>query len=201
MDRKLSVAKNLLLQILAGIIFAFLNFGTHYLNGFNPVPLYADTLFTTTAAFISGLCGTVCVVLFHLLFIIVYHSEAYSLAWGICSLSVVIIVRLYLRKRSIIELIDVILLIFITAIIISLEGAVIFTILDAITNYKEDSQVRFMYGLLSQNSIPVFISALLPRVPVNILDKALCLSLGYLLYKWLKKMMDKFSTKKETEAE
>lgn len=107
----------------------------------------------------------------------------------ICSLSIVVIIRLYLKRRTVIEVADIILLIFLITLIVSFEGAIIFMTLNALADYEEDSQIRFMYTVLSSSNIPSFISALLPRIPVNIIDKAICVPLGYLCYKGLEKMM------------
>lgn len=63
-------AKNppLKIQISLGIAFAFLNLLLHFLNNFNPVPLYADTLFTLSATFLGLTSGLICAVLSHILF-------------------------------------------------------------------------------------------------------------------------------------
>lgn len=176
---------SLKLQIFLGLIFAICNLGLNLLNQVKPdfsIPLYLDTLFTVSASFFGLVSGLICAVLYHLACTFVNHYELVTLVWTICNLSVVVIIRLYILKRHEIYILDIILLIFLTALVISIEGAIIFTVLNVITEYKEDSQIRFMYSLLSSNSVPVFISALLPRVPVNILDKGICLSLGYLCY-------------------
>lgn len=187
-------AKNfpLKIQVPLGIAFAFLNLVLHFLNNFNPVPLYADTLFTVSAAFFGLTSGLICAVLSHVLFLLSYHFAAVTLFWMICSLSVVFIIRIYLKRRKVIEITDIVLLIFLVTLILSFEGAIIFMFLNALANYEEDSQVRFMYTFLSSSDIPTFISALLPRIPVNILDKGLCVPLGYLCYKGVGKMLKRF---------
>ncbi|MBQ6027921.1 MAG: hypothetical protein IJL24_00125, partial [Treponema sp.] len=88
-----------------------------------------------------------------------------------------------------IEITDLILLVFLISLIVSVEGATIFTVLNVFTGYKEDSQVKFMYALLSSNSVSVFISALLPRVPVNILDKAISVCIGWLCFRGVSKII------------
>ncbi len=183
-------AKNppLKIQIPLGIAFAFLNLGLHFLNRFNPVPLYADSLFTVSAAFFGLTSGLICAVLSHILFLLAYHFGAESLFWMICSLSIVAIIRLYLKRRTVIEVADIILLIFLITLIVSFEGAIIFMLLNALADYEEDSQIRFMYTFLSSSNIPSFISALLPRIPVNIIDKAICVPLGCLCYKGVRKI-------------
>ncbi|WP_296333332.1 hypothetical protein [uncultured Treponema sp.] len=169
-------------QVILGILFAFLNFAVNCLNKYNPFPLYMDTLFTVSASFFGMTSGLICAILYHFICTFINHYEISTLVWAVCSLTVVLIIRIYLLKRNKIGAIDILLLVFLVALSVSLEGAIIFTIMHALTNYAEDSHVKFMYTLLSSNNIPVFISALLPRVPVNILDKGICVSLGYLCY-------------------
>lgn len=168
-----------------GVVFAFLNLGLHYLNSFFSIPLYMDTLFTVTAAFFSLASGIVCALVFHLVCTLVYDFPLYSMAWSVCSLTVVFIIRFYLAKRDENSLFDILAIFFIIVLVVSFEGAVIFTILEASANYADDSQVRFMYTLLRSFKIPVFLSALLPRFPVNLVDKAICVPLGFLCYKGL----------------
>lgn len=185
-------------QLWLGVLCATLEFGLYFLyqNLFNPLPLYMDTLFTTAASFFGPISGCICAFLFHTICISVFQYPIYNFAWSICSFSVVLIIRLYvsIRKKSIgkkIEILDIVLLVFIVALIISIEGALIFTILNFAVNYTEDSQVRFMFAFLSSNNVSTFISALLPRVPVNILDKGICVTLGYFAYKGMKKLFNR----------
>ena len=177
-------------QIPLGVLFAALNIGVNYLQNYNPVPLYMDTIFTITASFFGGICGLISALLYHITTTIIYAKvPLWSLVWAICSLTIVLIIRIYIRIRQKIEITDLILLVFLISLIVSIEGATIFTVLNVFTGYKEDSQVRFMYALLSSNSVSVFISALLPRVPVNILDKAISTCIGWLSYKGVKKLI------------
>ena len=181
--------KPLLIQILLGLAFGLLNHGVYFLQSFNPVPLYMDTLFTVTASFFGAVSGVIAAALYHILYLFFYHNvELSSLVWMICSLTIVLIIRLYIKIRKKVEFPDIILLIFLIALIISLEGAIIFTILNKLADFKEDSQIKFMYALLNNNSFSVFVSALLPRVPVNILDKAICVFLGWFSYKGIQKL-------------
>ncbi|MDD5928667.1 MAG: hypothetical protein PUC37_02580 [Spirochaetales bacterium] len=177
-------------QIPLGIIFACLNIGVNYLQNFNPVPLYMDTIFTISASFFGGICGIISGLLYHITTTIIYSKvPLWSLVWAICSLTIVLIIRVYIKIRKKIEIPDLILLVFLISLIVSIEGATIFTVLNVFTGYNEDSQVKFMYALLSSNSISVFISAWLPRVPVNILDKAISICIGWLSFKGIKKLI------------
>lgn len=190
------------LQLLLGIILGILNYGVNCLQeAFNPVPLYMDTLFTVTASFLGVFSGTICAAMYHILCCILKNRELSSLCWSICSFSIVLIIRLFIRyhnkniKRKP-EFLEMLFLIFVIVIVISLEGAIIFTILQAVVKYREDSQVRQMYLLLIRNNIPVFVSAFLPRLPVNILDKGICVTLGYFCFRWIEKLTEKKSEKK-----
>ncbi|MCR4940911.1 MAG: hypothetical protein K5930_12525 [Treponemataceae bacterium] len=176
-------------QIILGFLFAALNLGVKFLQDLNPIPLYMDTIFTIAASFFGGLCGSICATLHHVVCSIIVEKNASGLVWSLCSYTVVLIIRLYVRKRKKQEFLDILLIIFIMAIIISIEGALIFTVMNVLNTYREESQVRFMYSFLSRNNLPVFVSALLPRVPVNILDKGICVSLGYLCHKGIKKLL------------
>ena len=135
--------------------------------------------------FFSLASGIVCALVFHLVCTLVYDFPLYSMAWSVCSLTVVFIIRFYLAKRDENSLFDILAIFFIIVLVVSFEGAVIFTILEASADYADDSQVRFMYTLLRSFKIPVFLSALLPRFPVNLVDKAICVPLGFLCYKGL----------------
>ena len=188
----------LLLQILLGIIFGFLNHAVYFLQSFNPVPLYMDTLFTVAASFFGAVSGVIAAALYHILYLLFYQNvAASSLVWMICSLTIVLIIRLYIKIRKRVEFPDIILLIFLIALIISVEGAVIFTVLNACTNFTEDSQIKFMYALLNSNNVSVFVSALLPRVPVNILDKAICVLLGWFSFKGVRKILEAITASKK----
>ena len=177
-------------QIPLGIIFACLDIGVNYLQRFNPVPLYMDTIFTITASFFGGLCGFICALLYHALTTLIYSKVLlWSMIWAICNLTIVIIIRVYIQIRKKIEITDLVLLVFLISLIISVEGSAIFTVLNVFTGYREDSQVKFMYALLSGNSISIFVSALLPRVPVNILDKAISVCIGWFCFKGVSRLI------------
>ncbi len=177
-------------QLPLGIVFALLNIAVNYLQNFNPVPLYMDTIFTISASFFGGVCGVISALLYHIATTVIYAKvPLWSLVWAICSLTIVLIIRVYIKIRKKIEITDLILLVFLISLIVSVEGATIFTFLNVFTGYKEDSQVKFMYALLSSNSVSVFISALLPRVPVNILDKAISVCIGWLCFSGVSKII------------
>ena len=178
-----SAFSNTFLQIPLGVAFGLMNLAPHYLNSHFRLPLYMDTIFTVTAAFFSLTAGLVCAAVFHIVSVFIYHFSPYSLFWAICSFSIVVIIRFYVSRKEKIGLIDIVFLIFLISFIISFEGAAVFTVMNMLTNFTETSQVRFMYSLLKSANLPVFISALLPRIPANIVDKTIAMIFGWLCYK------------------
>ena len=182
---------NIFFQILSGLAFGLMNLGPHYFNSHFRLPLYMDTIFTVTAAFFSLTAGLVCAAFFHIVSVFVYNFSTYSLFWSICSFSIVFIIRIYILRHKKIGLIDIVFLIFLISLIISFEGATIFTVMNILANYKETSQVRFMYSLLKSANLPVFISALLPRIPANIVDKTIAMIFGWLCYKGICRIFPK----------
>ena len=182
MEIRLNIKTKFYMQLILGLVFGFLNYGAKMLQGFNPIPLYMDTLFTVTASFFGLFCGLVSGTIYHLTSLFLMHQTVENFTWVLCSYTLVLIIRLYTRRKEVLSLVDVVILFFMAALIISFEGAIIFVSLKTLANYREDSQVRNMYLMLSRGNIPVFVSALLPRVPMNLLDKAISVSLGALLY-------------------
>ena len=106
------------------------------------------------------------------------------------------IIRLYLHKKDKINFLNDLLPIYLTAVlVISLEGAIISTILYQTADYQESTGIRFLTVILIRQQLPVIFSALMSRIPINILDKAITTLLGYLIYlgadKFLKNRINK----------
>lgn len=177
------------IQITLGILLGILNFALYCLQSFNILPLYMDSVFVVCASFFGGICGFVSATVHHLLCIFINGADAFSFIWALCSYTIVGVIRMYVRKAKIISALDIVFIVFIIVLIVSVEGALIFMALRSVSNFQEDSQVKPMYLLLAKIGIPAFFSALLPRVPVNILDKGICVSLGYLSYIGLAKVL------------
>lgn len=182
----------ILFQIITGLLCALLNLALCSIQDYYPIPLFMDTVFTVTGSLFGAVSGVIAAFLFHLFSMLVHSNPPSDLTWSICSLTIVLIIRLYLRKRNIkqtkLDFFDVLLLLIIIAIIISIEGAVIFTILRALVEYRETAQVRTFYLYLLRFDIPVFLSAFIPRIPVNLLDKGICVTIGLFCYKGLCKI-------------
>lgn len=182
---------SILFQIVLGLVFAGLNFLVSLIQSFEIIPLFLDTIFTATASFFGLLCGFISATVYHSLCIIIWKEELIKFIWALCSYSLVLIIRLYIRKKTKLSLADIINLIFLNAVIISIEGAFIFLILHTVIKYNEDSSVRTMYLILIKNNISIFISSLLSRIPVNILDKGISVVGGYYSYLGIRKLYNK----------
>lgn len=179
LNRKFSVRAQVLLGAVCGL------FDLHVCSlqeRFNPVPLFMDTLFTITASFFGGIAGAISAVVFRILNTVMFAEQMPSLAWVVVALTIVLIIRLYVRVRQEFTAIDIVLLSFIIGLIVSAEGALVFSLLNIFADYREGVSVRQMYIFLKSNGLPLFICALLPRVPMNLLDKGICVPLGYLIF-------------------
>lgn len=186
LNKKFSVKMQILLGVACGLLELLADLLQEY---FNPVPLFMDTLFTITASFFGGIAGIISAVLFHVLNKVLYARTLFYLSWIAVSLTIVLIIRLYIRVRREYTAIDIVLLSFIVGIAISAEGALIFSMLHIFADYREDMPVRQMYLFLKSNGLPLFICALLPRVPINLLNKGICVPLGFLIYMGARKFI------------
>lgn len=179
-------------QIILGVVFGLLEYGMIWLNSLNSAPLYMDTIFTTAAS-LSGLwSGLLCAAVFHILNVALSGG---SVLWSICSFSLVLVFRVYISKRKSVGFLDIVFLVFAISFVISLEGAVIFAVLHKISGFQETSSVRTMYMLLRKIDLPVIVSAFLPRVPANLVDKGICIFLGFLIWRMEMKISEKFIRK------
>ena len=185
-------------QVILGVACGLLEVLVNFLQEhFNPVPIFMDTLLTITASFFGGISGALSAVIFRVLAKVLHNQTPFAFFWLVCSLSLVAIIRLFVRARRELSAMDIVLLSFMASIIISVEGAFVFSLLHVIADYREDPSVRQMYLFLKSNGIPLFISALLPRVPMNLLDKGICVPLGFLLYAVARRIMPERTTREE----
>ena len=93
-----------------------------------------------------------------------------------------VIIRLYLHKKDTINFLDLLPIYLIAVLVISLEGAIISTLLYQTAGLQEVTGIKFFTVILLQQHIPIILSSLLSRIPINILDKAITTLLGYLIY-------------------
>lgn len=105
-------------QIIIGIVAAFFEFLMVVVNAdFLKLPIYFDCIWTCAASFFSPLSGIICAVCYHFPVIIMYHHGWPSLMFALCSLSVVLCVRIFMNYKKNLP--------FILSFIISIEGGII----------------------------------------------------------------------------
>lgn len=185
----------ILFQIVIGVICGLLNTVCSYLNRFS-LPLYLDTVFTIVASFFGTLSGVISAALFHFINFMIPQSK--SLFFFIfCSLTIVLIIRLYvkvyMKNRERVTYLNLLVLYFIIAIFIALEGAIIYACVYRIFAFEELTNAKYLTLMLLRQNIPLLAAAFLARLPVSLVDKALSLFGGF----WIACGINKFLTRKE----
>ncbi|MBO7174816.1 MAG: hypothetical protein J6V57_03600 [Spirochaetaceae bacterium] len=182
-------------QIILGIICLTLNVLTTVVSQAPYNPLFLDTIFIVTASFFGWISGLITSGLTNLFAMIILKVDLSSAWFSLCSISYVIIVRLYVQKKAKINWLDLLPIYLIAVLVISVEGAIISTLLYQNTEFREFTGIRFFTVILIRQHIPIILSSLLSRIPINILDKAITTLLGYLIYlgadKFLKNRINK----------
>lgn len=182
-------------QIILGIIYLTLNVLTTVVSQAPYNPLFLDTIFIVTASFFGWISGLITSGLTNLFAMIILKVDLSSAWFSLCSISYVIIVRLYVQKKAKINWLDLLPIYLIAVLVISVEGAIISTLLYQNTEFREFTGIRFFTVILIRQHIPIILSSLLSRIPINILDKAITTLLGYLIYlgadKFLKNRINK----------
>lgn len=182
-------------QIVLGIICLALNLLVTYLSQTPYNPLFLDTIFIVTASFFGWISGLITAGCANLFTTILRGDHLSGLWFALCSISFVVIIRLYLHKKDTINVLDLLPIYLIAVLVISLEGAIISTLLYQTVGLQEVTGIKFFTVILLRQHIPIIFSSLLSRIPINILDKAITTLLGYLIYlgadKFLKNRINK----------
>ena len=182
-------------QIVLGIICLALNLLVTYLSQTSYNPLFLDTIFIVTASFFGWISGLIAAGFANLFTTILRGDHLSGLWFALCSISFAVIIRLYLHKKDTINFLDLLPIYLIAVLVISLEGAIISTLLYQTTGLQEVTGIKFFTVILLRQHIPIIFSSLLSRIPINILDKGITTLLGYLIYlgadKFLKNRINK----------
>ena len=185
-------------QLVMGAVFGALNVLVTQLVNLLHIPLFLDEFFNAAGAFFGWAGGFTSVLVHRTLSIIlpaVANPEQFSFVpidclFGICDIPVVVLVRLMFRKDRHISMIKLLLCGVILAIIISILGGGIFTFLFTFCGYGEISSVRYLTMLLTGSRIPLAPSAMLSRIPINLIDKPACVFLGYLIARLVRRLLN-----------
>ena len=165
-------------QLVLGLICGLLNmFGSKMAEGLS-LPIFNDTLFTVLASFFGWTAGITSALGYHILFCLFIQNGFSGFLFVICSLSMVLIVRLYIKNKEKLSLMDFVFMIFISALVISFEGGIIFVFVFNQFDFKETVEVNKITYILIRQQIPLLFSSWLSRIPVNLLDKTLAVLAG-----------------------
>ena len=172
-------------QLILALIFTPLNILISYLSTVSQFPFFMDMIFIYAASFFGLTCGIIVGMgtsFFTAIFI--QHLLMHGI-YSICCITGSLLTWLLITREknfesSVLFWIRLVLLFFISTIVISLEGSMIYYIFFSNSvGQNENSTVMFLtYTLVLQN-FGLVISAFLARLPVNLFDKALAVFGGF----------------------
>ena len=175
-------------QVFLALIFTPLNILVSYLSTFFQFPFFMDMIFVYAASFFGLPCGIIVGVgtsLFNSIF--VQHTIKHTL-YAICCITGTIFTWLLITRYKDFEFkvmlsIRLMVLVFLSTIVISLEGSLIYYFFFSNTVVQnENSTVMFLIYTLVLQDFGLIISAFLARLPVNLSDKAIAVFAGFGIY-------------------
>ena len=148
-----------------------------------------DMIFVYTGSFFGLICGLI-VCLCHSIWAIFFHQNFFYFFYSICCITGTLLTKVLVTRYEDFSWIRLALLFFISTIIISLEGSIIYTVFFAEkVGDNENSTVMFLtYTLIMQN-LGVQMSAFLARLPVNLFDKAIAVFGGFGIFLAIRKFI------------
>lgn len=189
-------------QVFLALIFAPLNILISYLSAFFQFTFFMDMIFVYAASFFGIPCGIivgVCSSLFNA--IVIQHIFKHVL-YALCCITGTLLTWLFITRQQTFEnriffWIRLVLMFFISTVVISLEGSLIYSLFfSGIAGQNENSTVLFLtYTLVLQN-FGLILSAFLARLPVNLFDKALAVFGGYGIYAGVNALINFCNAKK-----
>ena len=147
------------------------------------IPLYMDSIWNVAASFYSLASGLTCGVVFQIAVVVAGLSKPSSLVFTICSVTITLTVRLFVRCTPRLvnltqKILAVIVLIIAQTFLISIEGGLLYILIFDATRYGELSSTNsFVYSFFMQG-FPYAFSAIVGRIPVNLADKAIAVLVG-----------------------
>lgn len=171
-------------ELLTGVIFGVLNSTFSTFFGKIGSPIFMDTIFAVTAAFVGWWSGIISVIVFAIMS--AFKSEAgvrlVSALFTICVMVMICIVRIIYRKRERVSIISLFYVYILCVVFVSIIGAIISTYAFNKFDYPDYNSVRYMTMVFTRQQIPLITSSFLSRLPVNALDKLIAVFAGYGLY-------------------
>jgi hypothetical protein len=182
--------------MLAGIVGAFLNFGTMVLfQNVLHIPLFMDTMFTVAFTFLGGLpCGLAVAVLSQLVTNLLLSSSLPLYLYTLCSILTAVITAVFMRLfplersvaaleyRRVFEKFAVLFVLSLTlCIAISLLGGIIGTVVQTFFTPRDayGAEIFIFRRMLERKGFPLLAVEVLCRIPVNILDRLVSVFGGY----------------------
>lgn len=142
------------------------------------LPFYMDCIFTVAASFVGILPGLVSAVLVHVFRCFI--SDTSTLFYIVCSASVVPCVRFFLnRPKEMPFILAFFLMVAAMSVLISIEGGIIYKLLFEFVARMETRATNSMILSLFINGIPLLLSSIVGRIPVNFFDKLIACIGGY----------------------
>ena len=166
-------------QIILGLIFSLCNILFTFSVQTLQWPFFMDMIFVYTGSFFGPPCGLI-VGLGHSLWTIFYHHNFLYFFYGICCITGTLLTKALVTRHEDFSLIRLSLLFFLSTVIISFEGSIIYSVFFAErVGDNENTTIMFLtYTLIMQN-LSVQLSAFLARLPVNLIDKAIAVFGGF----------------------
>lgn len=176
-------------QIILGLIFTLCNILFPLSAQALQWPFFMDMIFVYTGSFFGIPCGLI-VGLGHSLWTIFYHHNFLYIFYGICCITGTLLTKALVTRHEDFSWIRLSLLFFLSTVIISLEGSLIYSLFfSGIAGQNENSTVLFLtYTLVLQN-FGLILSAFLARLPVNLIDKAIAVFGGFGIFCGVRKII------------
>ena len=194
-------------QVFLALIFTPLNILVSYLSTFFQFPFFMDMIFVYAASFFGLPCGLIVGVSSSFFNAVVVQHSIRHVLYAVCCITGTLLTWLFITKQKTFEnkvffLIRLSLLFFVSTVVISFEGSLIYSIFFSRTEVKnENSTVLFLtYTLVLQN-FGLILSAFLARLPVNLFDKALAVFGGFGCYAGVNALIHFWNSKNSISKE
>ena len=189
-------------QIILGLIFTLCNILFPLSAQALQWPFFMDMIFVYAASFFGRPCGLIVGVSSSFFNAVVVQHSLRHVLYAVCCITGTLLTWLFITKQKTFEnkvffLIRLSLLFFVSTVVISFEGSLIYSIFFSRTEVKnENSTVLFLtYTLVLQN-FGLILSAFLARLPVNLFDKALAVFGGFGCYAGVNALIHFWNSKK-----
>lgn len=171
-------------QILLGCIFGISNFlFAAFCTQILKIPLFMDMIFVYAGSFIGIPCGFIVGIIHTFLNAVIFQHNLMHMLYCLCCITGTLLTWYLVTRREDFNWVSLTLLIFVSTVIISLEGSLIYYFFFASdVNYKEDVQNLYLTYNLVMRGFGLQLSAFLARLPVNLIDKTIAVLGGFGVY-------------------